>query len=790
MDFRSKLQSGRIYVDGALGTMLQSAGMQAGELPELWNISKPEVIREIHYRYLCAGADVLTMNTFGANRLKYDAGELEEIISCAVQNARAAIKQYEAPDKYVALDIGPTGRLLKPLGDLEFEEAVSIFKETVLLGEKYGADLILIETMNDSYETKAAVLAAKENSTLPICVTNAYDESGQLMTGATPSAMVAMLEGMRVDALGVNCSFGPDKMIPVVKELLEYASIPVIVSPNAGLPVWKDGKTTYDLSPEQFACGMTAFANMGASILGGCCGTTPEHIKAMVEATRSVAPKAKENKGLTVISSYAHTAVFGEKPLLIGERINPTGKPLLKNALRENDFDYILREGISQQELGADVLDVNVGLPEIDEPEVLTRAICQLQTVTDLPLQIDTSNAEAMERAMRVYNGKPLVNSVNGKKESMETIFPLVQKYGGVVIALTLDETGIPDTADGRIAIAEKMIRKAKEYGIEKHDIVVDPLAMTVSTDPKSSLVTLECVRRLTAMGIKTSLGVSNVSFGLPGRGIVNSTFFTMAMHSGLSAAIMNPFSKNMMEAYIGYCALTDQDQDFEKLISYASQTKTESTEKQTTELTLKEAVVKGLKEEAAEISKQLLEDCKPLEVIDAHIIPALNEIGYRFENKTAFLPQLLMAAEAAKAAFEVMKQKMEKGGEKREKKCKVILATVKGDIHDIGKNIVKTLLENYDFDVIDLGKDVAPELIVRTAMEQQAPLVGLSALMTTTVPAMADTISLLKEKLPNCRVAVGGAVLTQEYADMIHADKYCADAMETVRYAEKVNAV
>ncbi len=788
MDFKSKLKSGRVYFDGAMGSILQAKGMKAGELPEIRNITTPDIITDIHYSYLCAGADVITANTFGANRLKYKPKELEEIISGALQNAKSAIERYGKKDKYIALDIGPTGRLLKPLGDLDFEEAVSVFKEVVCLGEKYGADLILIETMNDSYETKAAVLAAKENSTLPVCVTNAYDESGKLMTGASPAAMVAILEGMRVDALGVNCSFGPSKMLSVVKGLSECASVPIIVSPNAGLPVMKDGKTVYDLSPDQFAEEMAEFAEMGVSVLGGCCGTTPEHIKAMVTKTQRIALTKTEPKNKTVVASYTHSVEIGNKPVLIGERINPTGKPLLKKALRENDYEYIVREGISEQELGADILDVNVGLPEIDEAKVLADTVCRLQAVTDLPLQLDSSDPSAMEKAMRIYNGKPLVNSVNGKSESMAAVFPLVKKYGGAVIALTLDETGIPETADGRVAIAENIINTAKEYGIGKHDIIVDPLAMTVSSDPKAALVTIECVRRFRDMGIKTSLGISNISFGLPGRDILNSAFFTMAMHSGLNAAIINPHSKSMMEAYIGYCALTDKDKDFKELIAYASDLKSDVTQNKISCITLKAAVLKGLKKESADTARKLLENTAPIDIINSYIIPALDEIGVGFEKKTVFLPQLLMSAEAAKAAFDVIKTKLEKSGERRDKKCKIVLATVKGDIHDIGKNIVKTLLENYDFEVIDLGKDVEPELVVKTAQEHNAPIVGLSALMTTTVSSMEKTIKLLKEKLPSCRVVVGGAVLTREYADMINADKYAQDAMETVRYAEEIN--
>lgn len=792
MDILEKLKKQRLYFDGGYGTNLQKAGLMSGELPELWNMKKPEIITGLHQDYLKAGCDILKTNTFGANSLKFKEPELEEIISSAIFNAKKAIADGNYKDKYIALDIGPTGRLLKPLGDLDFEDAVEVFAKTVRLGVKYGADLILIETMNDSLETKAAVIAAKENSDLPVFVTNAYDENIKLMTGANPMAMVALLEGLRVDALGINCSLGPDKMLPVVRELLENSSTPVIVNPNAGLPVIKDGKTEFNVDAKAFAKSMTEIAKLGACILGGCCGTTPEYIKETKTATENIEYVLPTDKNKTVVSSYTHTVEFGDKPVLIGERINPTGKKLFKEALRRSDYDYILKEGISQEEKGADILDVNVGLPEIDETKVLTHTVKLLQGVTNLPLQIDTSSASAMESALRIYNGKPLINSVNGKQESMDEIFPLAKKYGGVVIALTLDETGIPETVEGRMAIANKIIKTAKEYGIDKKDLIFDPLAMTVSSDSKSALVTLGCIREFAQMGIKTSLGVSNVSFGLPNRSTINSTFFAMALSSGLSAAIMNPHSKEMMDVYYGFCALSDLDENCERYIGYASQEENKIDAKTVlADISPKDglihAILKGLKDGAESYTKELLKTEEPLSVIDNCIIPALDEMGMKFENKTAFLPQLLMSAESAKVSFDVIKNAMQSDGVKRDKKYKIVLATVKGDIHDIGKNIVKVLLENYDFDVIDLGKDVPPETIVDTAKKEDAKLIGLSALMTTTVPAMEETIKLTKEVLPDVKVVVGGAVLTQEYADMIGADKYAKDAMETVRYAESL---
>ena len=784
-----------LYLDGGSGTSFQACGLKPGELPEVWNITNPNAVINLHRRYLEAGSDIITANTFGANILKFsgdnDLPALSDIIGAAFANAKEAMQGFDG--RKIALDIGPTGRMLKPLGDLDFEDAVEVFAETVRLGVENGADIILIETMNDCYETKAAVLAAKENSDLPVFVTNTYDESGKLMTGASPAAMVAMLEGLRVDALGINCGLGPDKMVGVVDELLKYATVPVIVQPNAGLPIFRDGRTEYDVTPDDFAKAMADISSMGATILGGCCGTTPEHIRVMINKTANIEHNSTAPKLHTIISSYTNAVEFGKKPILIGERINPTGKSAFKAALREGSYDYILNEGVAQQELGADVLDVNVGLPEIDEAAVLTQSVTLLQSVTDLPLQIDTSDAKAMESALRRYNGKPLINSVNGKEEVMNDVFPLAAKYGGVIIALTLDESGIPNNAHDRVEIAKKIIARAADYGIASKDIIVDCLAMTVSSDSSSALVTLECLCELTKLGIKTSLGVSNVSFGLPARSIINSTFFAMALTSGLSAAIMNPHSKEMMSVYYSFCALTDKDPQCGEYIAYAS-ADTEAKSTKTTDKTefapdeaLRRAILKGLKDDAALFTEKL-SDKDPLAIVNECIIPSLNIIGADFENKKAFLPQLLMSAEAAKAAFEVIKARIASSGEVREKKYKIIIATVKGDIHDIGKNIVKVLLENYDYDVTDLGKDVPPEVVADAAAESGAPLVGLSALMTTTVPAMEETIKLLRERAPQCKVVVGGAVLTQEYADMIGADKYAADAMETVRYAESLN--
>lgn len=788
MNIRDFIKNNIVYLDGGMGTLLQKSGLQPGELPERWNISHPEVIKEIHKSYYDSGSNIVNTNTFGANSLKFGTDELSEIIYHAVKNADEARKASSGKqEKFIALDVGPTGKLLKPLGDLDFENAVKAFAEVISLGVKYGVDLITIETMNDSYETKAAVLAAKENSDLPIIVTNAYGENGRLMTGADPAVMAAMLEGMGVDAIGANCSLGPKQLMGVMDELLKYCSVPVAFKPNAGLPK-SDGKVTYyDVDAEEFAQDIKLAVANGVRIVGGCCGTTPEYIKKVCELTRDMRPKEIEKKTYSVCTSYNKAVFFGEKPILIGERINPTGKKRFKQALLENDIGYILQEAVNQQAKGVHVLDVNVGLPGIDEAQMLTNSVCELQCVTDLPLQIDSSDPVAMESALRRYNGKAMINSVNGKEENLNAIFPLVKKYGGFVVALTLDEKGIPSTVDGRMKIARKILLTAALYGINKKDIIFDPLAMTVSADKMSAMTTLETVKKITEqLGCNTSLGVSNVSFGLPSRDLVNAAFFTTAMENGLSAAIMNPYSERMMEAYYSFNVVKGLDENCMDFINFASQQEVQPTAKQESSLTLKEAIEKGLKEKASEITTAMLGNSAPLDIVNAHVIPALDNVGKRFEEKKLFLPQLLMSAEAAKASFEVIKATMSADGSSV-KKGSIIIATVHGDIHDIGKNIVKLLLENYGYNVIDLGKNVPPETVLRAVTDNHAPLVGLSALMTTTVPAMEETVKLIKENAPWCKTVVGGAVLTQDYADKIGADKYAADAMETVRYAESV---
>lgn len=805
---RDRLGKEILYFDGGMGTLLQEKGLAPGELPETWNLEHPEVIREIHRRYIEAGSDIVLTNTFGANALKFhdERCSLKEIVESAIDHVKAAIR--EAGDDrriYTALDVGPTGKLLKPMGDLDFETAYEAFREVMVIAEKAGADLIHIETMSDTYELKAAVLAAKENTSLPVFATAIFDERRKLLTGADVPSVVALLEGLRVDALGINCGMGPEQMLPVLEEMLRYSSLPVIVKPNAGLPQQRDGRTCYDVLPEEFAYLMKRITNMGASVIGGCCGTTPEHIRAMKDACRGLQPLPAAEKEYTVVSSYGKSVFLGNRTeerhgsKIIGERINPTGKKRFKQALKEHDLDYILREAITQQDNGAHILDVNVGLPDIDEPALMEEAVQEIQSVVNLPLQIDTVDIQAMERALRIYNGKAMVNSVSGKQESMDSVFPLIRKYGGVVIGLTLDEEGIPADADGRIRIAEKIIAEAGKYGIKKKDIVIDALAMTISSEPEGAKVTLETLRRLRdEVKVNTVLGVSNISFGLPSRPVINSAFYTMAMMNGLSAGIINPSSEDMMKAWYAYHALMDLDANCERYISRYSNAPAgvpagkpgapaQGPGGNTPGMHLAAAIEKGLRDDAHSITLQLTEEKAPLDIINEELIPALNRVGDGFEKGTVFLPQLLMSAEAAKSAFAVLKEKMDKSGEVQEKKGTIVIATVKGDIHDIGKNIVKVLLENYSFEVIDLGKDVPPEKIVDTVLEKKAPLAGLSALMTTTVVSMEETIRQLREKAPECRVMVGGAVLNQEYADMIGADFYGKDAMQSVHYAQRV---
>ena len=782
MKITEYIKNNTVILDGGMGTLLQASGLKAGELPEEWNITHPEVVRGIHRGYLDAGSNVISTNTFGANSLKFSADQLDLIISAAVDNARRAIDESKGDQpKWVALDVGPTGRMLKPIGDLDFDDAVEIFAETVRLGVKHGVDLIFIETMADSYETKAALLAAKENSDLPVFVSNAYGEDGKLMTGADPRAMIALLEGMGADAIGVNCSLGPRALYPIVEEYLKYSSLPVILKPNAGLPRSEKGKTVYDLSPSDFASQVARLVNRGVRAVGGCCGTTPEYICALCDLAKDTTPLPLEKKNITLVSSYTHAHEIGECPTLIGERINPTGKPKFREAVKSGNIDYIFREAIGQQDRGAHILDVNLGIPGIDEAAVLTDALCRIQEICDLPLQIDTADPVAMERALRRYNGKAMINSVNGKEQSMKDIFPLAKKYGGAVVCLTLDENGIPDTAEGRFNVAKKIYDEALRHGIEPKDLIFDPLAMAVSADKNAARETLLAVKYIRErLGCHTSLGISNVSFGLPSREIINANFFTLALSVGLSAAIINPYSDEIMMAYQSYLALSGEEGG---ILSYISSV-TESADKdQSVGVdSLKDSIVKGLRDRTAQLIKEELAHRAPIDILNEDIIPALDTVGKGYEEKKIYLPGLLMSAEAAGVAFEAIKEVIPKGDGVT--KRRIVLATVKGDIHDIGKNIVKMLLENYGFDVTDLGKDVSPEKIADAVVSLDAELLGLSALMTTTLPAMEETVRLVRKIAPKCKIMVGGAVLNEVYAKEIGADFYGKDAMEAVRFA------
>lgn len=768
----------RLYFDGGMGTVLQKRGLKSGDLPENWNLKHPEIIESIHREYLDSGANIITTNTFGVNCLKHD--NYEELIVAAVNCAKNAVKDYD--DGFVAFDIGPLGKFLEPIGDLPFETAVEVFAKNIRVAQRCGVDLVIIETFTDCYETKAAVLAAKENSDLPIFVTNVYDENGKMLTGASIEAMVAMLEGLGVAALGTNCSLGPDKMINIIKRFSKCSSLPIIANPNAGLPVMVNGKTTYTLNARDFASSVLKLAESGANILGGCCGTEPDYIKELVDATCSMPIRNSDDKNLSVVTSYSKAVNIGESPILIGERINPTGKPKLKEALKKGDIEYILEQGLTQSDAGAHILDVNVGLPEIDEAETMEKIVTALQAVCDLPLSLDSNDPAVLERAMRVYNGKPLINSVNGDDESMEKIFPLIKKYGGSVIALTLDKHGIPGTAEDRVKIAQHILKKANEFGIPSKEIIFDPLALTIATGAENADITLEAVDMLHSMNLKTSLGVSNISFGMPERDKINSAFFSLALSKGLSCAIMNPSSASMMQTYRSFNGDAECDFPIKEIkINSFSVTDTDS---QNSATDLKDAIRKGLVDLTISKTYELLKNDDPMSIVNNQIIPALNEVGDRFEKHEIFLPQLLRSAECSSKAFVLIKENMTL---KTSNGNSVIIATVQGDIHDIGKNIVKLLLESHGFTVYDLGKDVSPQTVLDALKKHGSRLVALSALMTTTLPAMDKTVQMIKSLYPDVYVMVGGAVLTEEYAKTIGADAYGKDAMAAVRFAQTV---
>ncbi len=770
----------RFYItDGGMGTSLQKAGLKTGGLPELYNIENPEAVLKIHKCFVDSGADIITTNTFGANRLKLGEEKLEAVITEGVKIAK------ESGAEFVALDIGPTGTLLEPLGQLKFEEAYDIFAQQIILGAKAGADLVIIETMSDLLEIKAAILAAKENSDLPVIATMTFEADKRTFLGTDPKTAAIALSSFGADAVGVNCSLGPDELFGVVEEILAFSRVPVAVQPNAGLPTIENGETVYKITPEAFASSCEKMIDAGVTVIGGCCGTTPEHINALSKMLECKTPVRREIKSYTAFTSARMSVVLdGENTAVIGERINPTGKKKLKEALRSKDYDYVINEALSQEENGADVLDVNAGLPEIDEAETLKRLVREIQAVSSLPLQIDSSDPVAVEQAVRIYNGKPIINSVNGSKESMDTILPIVKKYGTAVVALTLDENGIPPTAQDRLAVAKRIVEEAAKYGISKDDILVDCLVLTVSTNQNMVKETLKAVSLVKKeLGVKTVLGVSNVSFGMPNREIINAAFLSEAYGAGLDMPILNPLSAKYREIISAHKVINNEDVSGEEYIKKYGTAEIKPAAENTT-LDLKSIIISGRKALAKEAVEVLLKEENPIDIINNFFIPALDKVGECFEKGTMFLPQLMASAQAVKNGFDAIKDYM---GETAPTKGKIVLATVKGDIHDIGKNIVKMLLENYGYNVIDLGKDVDPETVAETVINEKVKLVGLSALMTTTVKSMAQTITALKNAGADCKVMVGGAVLNKEYADMVGADFYVSDATESAKVAAKI---
>lgn len=778
--------NGIILLDGAMGTMLQAAGLPVGQAPELWNVTRSETVAAIQRRYVEAGSRVLYTNTFGANRYKLgDCGfSVAEIVAAGVRCARAAAEGYDAR---VALDIGPIGQLLEPLGSLSFEKAYEIFKEIVIAGAEAGADLIVIETMSDLYEMKAAVLAAKENAALPVWATMTFEKTGRSFLGVTVPAMALTLTGLGVDALGFNCSLGPGELLPLVKELREWTDLPLILKPNAGLPDPATGE--YRITAEGFAAELKEAVPLGVGILGGCCGTTPAFLRALAAEAEGAesAPRAGRTRH-GVCCATAAAELGGVR--VIGERINPTGKKRFQQALREGDIDYIVARAVEQQDAGADILDVNVGLPGLDEPELMRRTVKALQAAVDLPLQIDSSDPAAIEAGLRAYNGKAIVNSVNGKREVLETVLPICKKYGAAVVGLCLDETGIPQSAEARVAIARRILDAALECGIDRNDVYIDCLTLTVSAQQEQAAETLRAVRMVKEeLGVHTVLGVSNVSFGLPARENITVSFLTQALYAGLDLPIVNPNQSAVMDAVASCRVLSGEDVGSEGYIrrfAGAAPSKA-AAETVSGEMSLDEAIMRGLRQETAALTAAALASMSELEVVDTLLIPALDRVGERYERQEIFLPQLMNAANAACAGFELVKKSIAQRGEKSVSKGKIVLATVRGDIHDIGKNIVRVVLENYGYTVIDLGRDVPPETVVETAVRENARLVGLSALMTTTVASMAETIAALRRSGHDCRIMVGGAVLTEDYAAQIGADYYAKDAKQSADIARRV---
>ncbi|NLZ53741.1 MAG: dihydropteroate synthase [Thermoanaerobacteraceae bacterium] len=779
--------SGFLIFDGAMGTMLQTYGLKAGQPPESYNILHPEIIERIHREYLAAGADVITTNTFGANRYKLEEHslDLKQVIKSGVEIALKA-----ARDMLVALDLGPIGLLMEPHGTLAFEEAYEIFKEQIIAGAQAGADLILIETMSDIYEVKAAILAAKENCRLPIFCTMTFDRDGRTLTGTDPLTMVNIVQGLGVDALGLNCSLGPKEILPLIEDIVKFSKVPVIAQPNAGLPKVINGKTLFDIEPKEFAEYAKALAEKGVTILGGCCGTNPNHIKALKEELTHLKPVKRKIRKITAASSSSKTVILDQAITVIGEKLNPTGRKALKTALKNHDIDYVLREAVKQRDAGAHILNINTGLPEINEKAAMIKVVKEIQSIINLPLQIDSGKKDVIEAAVRIYNGKPIINSVSGKRRVMEDIFPIAKKYGACVVCLTLDEKGIPEKAEDRLKIAEKIVKTAEEYGIAKEDLIIDCLVITASAQQEEVKETVKALRLVKEkLGVKTTLGISNVSHGLPERKLLNRTFLAMTLAAGLDAPILDPLDKEMIATINAFNVLWGND-DYAKnyIATYGSTRKSLAPTVKSPDINLQDIVINGLKEEALLKIKAMLEIMSSTKIIDDYLIPSLDIVGRKYEEGEIFLPQLIQSAETVKKAFDEIKNHMaQSSGEKMKiSKGKIILATVRGDIHDIGKNIVKILLENYGFEVIDLGKDVPEEEIVRRVKQENVPLVGLSALMTTTAMNMASTIKALRDEGLKCRVMVGGAVLNEEYANSIGADYYGKDAQEAVKIAQK----
>ncbi len=785
MNRTKQLFSQPLLLDGAMGTMLLKHGLKTGERPELLCLTAPDAIEQIHRDYFAAGAQVVYTNTFGASGLKLQGSghTPEEVIPAAVAIARKAAADFGG---LVALDIGPLGELLEPMGTLPFEAAYGQFREQILAGAS-GADLIVIETMTDLQEMRAALLAAKENSPLPVFCSMSFDEGGRTFTGCDVRAMALTLEGMGADAIGINCSLGPFEIYPIAQELAQWTSLPLLIKANAGLPAVENGETVYKIGPEEYARGMARFLDLGASILGGCCGTDPRYIAALREAVAGRSPASRQKVIRSAVCSPSQVVEL-DRARIVGERINPTGKPAMKQALLDGDYSYLARQGIQQAEAGAHLLDVNVGLPGLDEAAAMKQAVKALQEVLDLPLVLDSSSPAALEAALRVYCGRAVINSVSGKEESMAQVFPLARKYGAMVIGLTLDENGIPSSARERLAVAKKIRDRALSYGIPEERLLIDCLTLTVSSGQRNATETLEAVALVKReLGLKTILGVSNISFGLPAREALNQAFLSMALGRGLDIAILNPNNKGMMDAFFASATLTGQDTSCAAFLSrFAGESETKPLHSGQ-DMEIGHAIARGLRAQAREACLRLLSSLPPMEIVNRHLIPVLDQVGRDYEEGRIFLPQLIQSAEAAKSAFELLKETLAKEGPQTHSKGAILLATVEGDIHDIGKNIVKAVLENYGYTILDLGKDVPPAAVVQAAKERDIRLVGLSALMTTTVPSMEKTIRLLRQELPQCKVMVGGAVLTAEYAKSIGADFYAADAQQSVQFARQV---